>query len=130
MRLIGMLSVACLTLLLTIAADERLLLANANVHTSYQLPSQTVHSLYGLEGNRHSNPFHLLTGRNAQKTTERQSSSTSFLPVSDSIYASSFALNKHYYRQYDAEISIRVKQHYESNLIYRFIHSRHKTYTA
>ncbi|WP_162062382.1 hypothetical protein [Vibrio taketomensis] len=126
MRLIGMLSAVCLTLLLTTAADDELLPKQSDNYTAvHQLQSFKASSIYSIEAKRHANPLHTLISRNIQKPTERQGHGASFLPVSDSIYAQTNSINGHYYRQYDVDVALRVKQHYESNLIYRFIHSRH-----
>ncbi len=127
MRLMGMLSAACLTLLLSSATDQELFSQNlASYNVTHQLQPASTSVALGFEAKRHSNPLHSLVNRYLVKSTERQNQTASFLPVTDSIYALNSALSSSYYRYIDGSTAFRAKGYYESNLIYRFIHSRHR----
>jgi len=126
LRLIGMLSAICLTLLLSDATDEVLLTRDLNLNNVSDLWHTQADTLsMGFEAKHHNNPQHTVFSRYLYKPTERQNLPTYFLPASDSVYANANLLSALHYRELEGDIYPRVKQHYESNLIYRFIHSRH-----
>lgn len=106
--------------------DEGLLAPNlASYNQPLQLKDATsIHTL-DLVIERHNSPLHTLMSRYLSKPSERQSQSNTYLPVNDSIYAFKHVFLSTYHRYLDGESALRVKRHHESNLIYRFIHTRH-----
>lgn len=125
LRIIGMLSAICLTLLFSNTTDELLLSRDLNLYNVVSPQQDQAKRLsLGLEAKPHNNPLHTVFCRYLYKPTERQNLPTYFLPTSDSVYANVNLLSSLRYRELDGEIYPRVRRDYESNLIYRFIHSR------
>ncbi|RJX70746.1 hypothetical protein DZ860_11975 [Vibrio sinensis] len=122
-------SVACLVLLLGNATDEQLLSRDPElISENYQIRLPYEHQLsHQLNIRNHKNVHYYLLSRYLNKPAERQTQLAYCLPISDTLSALAFrALSLGNDDQRTAS-SYRVKQHYESNLIYRFIHSRNYT---
>lgn len=132
LRFIGILSAVCLTLLLSNATGEGLsssaLLSTSN--GSIELKEPNGRLTLSSEAKRNDDPLHTRSSRYLYKPAERQNLSMPFLPVNDSIYANSNRRSSLCYRESEGDTYSRIKRHHESNLIYRFIHSRNTSILA
>lgn len=129
MRVRGFFSAVGLVLLLANATDEQLLPRDPElIAETYQLRLPSDHQLSRqLDILNHKNLHYYLVSRYLSKPTERQNQLGYCLPASDTLNALAFRV---FSLNIDTQGSIshsRAKQHYESNLIYRFIHSRNHT---
>lgn len=126
MRVRVLFSAACLVLLLGNATDELLLSRDPElISESYQLRSSYEHQLsHQFNVRNHKNVHYYLLSRYLNKPAERQTQLAYCLLASDTLSALEFhALSLDSVDQRTVS-RYRVKQHHESNLIYRFIHSR------
>lgn len=108
--------------------DDGLLSRDLSTQSGSQDPIDKL--TFSVEAERYDNPLHARSSRYLYKPAERQNPSMPFLPVNDSIYANSNRRSSLYYRESEGDTDSRIKRHYESNLIYRFIHSRHTSVLA
>ena len=132
MRIRGLLSAACFILLLTNATDEQLLLRDSEYSTgSDQLQLSCEERLsHWLEISQHHNINYFFIARYLNKPTERQTQPAYCLPINDRLYSLAVSLRLLNYDEQSSFAHLRVKQHYESNLIYRFIHSRNNSLSS
>ena len=131
LRFIGILSVVCLTLLLSNATSGVLICSDLSPLNGFNgLKELNGKLTVSFEAKRHEKPLHTRSSRYLYKPAERQNLSMPFLPVNDSIYANSNRRSSLYYRESESDTDSRIKRHHESNLIYRFIHSRNTSVLA
>ncbi|EGU36340.1 hypothetical protein VII00023_11791 [Vibrio ichthyoenteri ATCC 700023] len=126
LRVRGFFSAACLVLLLANATEEQLLPRDPQfIAEAFQLQLPSEHQISRqLTTPNHKNRHYYLIARYLNKPADRHNQLSYGLPSTDTL---STLVARTLSQAIDESIGItgyRVKQHYESNLIYRFIHSR------
>lgn len=126
LRVRGFFSTACLVLLLTNATDEQLLPhAPEFIAEAYQLRLPSEHQVSRQLAILNYKDFHYyLLSRYLGKPAERQNQLSYCLLTNDTLSALAFRALSLAVDESSGVMGYRVKQHYETNLIYRFIHSR------
>ncbi|WP_223296331.1 hypothetical protein RJD38_08240 [Vibrio scophthalmi] len=126
LRVRGFFSAACLVLLLANATDEQVLPRDPEfIAEAYQLRLPSEHQISRQLAILNYKDFHYyLLSRYLNKPAERQNQLSYCLLTNDTLSALAFRALSLLVEEPIGAMGYRVKQHYESNLIYRFIHSR------